>query len=246
MDNILSRATNFFLKLHYVALFYAFIDVLAIMGYIGIYIAFPFSVLAFFIPIGSTALTSPYLALFILYGVLPRLPIYILISIAITLKLILYMNLRGAQISRYSVVKVLLLATITIQLYSILIYESMALSIVSAITVGILVSIPMDLAIFSYVRYRDAVSGKASRAWIVALPALWSLTLWLPLLLQLSMNSGLTLSPIKTVVLYTSWTMITVTQLTLHIKYYYITQKVIKIPQHSDRRLPRNMDVYRH
>jgi len=46
------------------------------------------------------------------------------------------------------------------------------------LTIILVFTVPMDLVVFSYVKFRDAASGTESEKWIPALVALWTIMLW--------------------------------------------------------------------
>ncbi len=225
--NIVYRFQVFFFKVHYIALFYAFLIVpLNILGgFVGMFIAYPFILLAFFAPIGPISITlHPVLScMYLIYGLLfPGFPLnyseLLIIVVVMVFKLFIYMLLRRTRIASYSTPLLLSIATLVTCTISTLFWRDIAALVASLIT-----TLSMDLTVLSYVKYRDAVNGIASRVWIPILATLWSSSIWVPVIAYtkewLDWIEQL-FHPIPIAIIIAVWATITIVQLALATEYY--------------------------
>ncbi len=226
--NIVYRSLRFFFRVHYLALFYAFLIVpLAILGgIVGKFIAYPFILLAFFTPIGPISIAVQGIHL---YGLLPPefSPSYnplLIIADAMVFKLFIYMLLRRTRIASYSTPLILSVATLITCTISTLVWRH-----IDALVASLVTTLSMDLTVLSYVKYRDAVNGIASRGWIPILVILWSSAIWLPMVEYsrewLNWIEHL-FHPIPLTIVIAIWITITVFQIIFSIEYYHITKKI--------------------
>ncbi len=229
--SIVHRSLVFFFKVHFIALFYAFLIVpLAILGgFVGLFISYPFILLALFAPIGpiSFALEGIYL-----YTLLP--PEFsssynppLIIIIVIGFKFFIYVYLRRTKIANYPTPLILSIATLITCAIPILFWWRIVGFVAGLLITSLVVTISMDLVVFSYVKYRDALNGMASREWILVLPILWALMIWSPMIHSREWLDWMEhmFSPIPITTIIAVWTTITVVQLALAIKYYKSTIK---------------------
>ncbi len=225
-NNIVYRSLRFFFKVHYIALFYVFLIVpLAILGgFAGLFISYPFIILAFFAPIGpiSFAFEGIYL-----YTLLPPefSPSYnpsLIITIIVGFKFFIYVYLRRTKIANYPTPLILSIATIITCAIPILFWWRIVGFAVNLLITSLVITISMDLTVLSYVKYRDALNGIASKEWILVLPILWSLMIWSPTMYSREWLDWIKhmFSPIPIAIIIALWTAITVVQLALAIKYY--------------------------
>ena len=171
--NIVYRFQVFFFKAHYVALFYAFLIVPSAIlgGFAGLLISYPFILLALFAPIGpvSIALEGLHLCTLLPSPLLPPefYPGYnplLVIIIVISFKFPIYVYLRRTKVAGKSTPLILSIATLATCIISTLAWWHIAV-----IPASLAVTISMDLTVFSYVKYRDALNGMASRKWLLVL-----------------------------------------------------------------------------
>ncbi len=221
--NIETRFIEFFLKIHYVALFYAFFVVpLAILGgSLGAFLTGPFVSLALLVPLGPISISVYGMHfLFSLFSQYNNL--FWAITVAIIIKFITYVFLRRSKLLNYSIILVLLIIALTTCVLS-----TLARGNLIAFSYGLLLTVSMDLVVFSYVKFRDATNGIASRKWIPILTILWSLMIWISIIT----NTGVWLNwlrtmfnPISPTIIIDIWIIITVVQVLFSIKYYYVTK----------------------
>ncbi len=225
--NIVYRFQVFFFKVHYIALFYAFLIVpLAILGgFVGAFISHPFILLALFAPIGPISITlHPVLSCMypIYWFPSPGLPLnyseLLIIVVVMVFKLFIYMLLRGTKVVGKSTLLILSMATLITCTISTLAWRDIAALVASLIT-----TLSMDLTVLSYVKYRDAVNGIASRVWIPILATLWSSSIWVPVIAYtkewLDWIKQL-FHPIPIAIIIAVWATITIVQLALVTEYY--------------------------
>jgi len=185
--------TDLFIKLHWVAVLYA---VLAsgIAAGIGAYFIGPFFILVVLAPVGPLSLVSygllPILLLFFSspwypeYALLYRLSVIVVFA---ALKALIYLAVRRNRVHGVSAALLLLAyfsllllveAVVLLALPG-LIPEPVPEKLVLGLSIALLLSFPMDLVVFSYVKFRDAVKGVEPRKWIPILVALWTAMPWL-------------------------------------------------------------------
>ena len=240
--NIVYRSLVFFFKAHYIALFYAFLIVpLNILGgFVGMFIAYPFILLAFFAPIGPISIAVHLLlsCMYLIYGLLfPGFPLNynpLLIVVAVLVfKLFIYMLLRGTRIASYSTPLLLSIATLVTCTISTLFWRDIVAlaSLVDIVIDSLVTTLSMDLTVLSYVKYRDAVNGIASKVWIPILATLWSSSIWVPVIAYtkewLDWIKQL-FHPIPIAIIMAVWITITVFQIIFSIEYYRIAEKIYR------------------
>jgi len=180
--------TDLFIKLHWVAVLYA---VLAsgIAAGIGAYFIGPFFILVVLAPVGPLSLVSygllPILLLFFSSPWNPEYALLYQVSVIvalIALKTLIYLAVRRNRVHGVSAALLLLAyfsllllieAVVLIALPG-LIPEPVPEKLTLGLSIALLLSFPMDLVIFSYVKFRDAVKGVEPRKWIPILVALWT------------------------------------------------------------------------
>ncbi len=180
--------------------------------------------MALFAPIGPisialegvrlcTLLPPPLLPLEFSPGYNPLLVIIIVISF----KFLIYVYLRRTKVAGKSTPLILSIATLATCIIS-----TLAWWYIAVLPASLVVTISMDLTVFSYVKYRDALNGMASREWILVLPILWSLMIWSPIIYSRKWLDWIEhmFSPIPIAIIIAVWTTITIVQLALAIKYY--------------------------
>jgi len=180
--------TDLFIKLHWVAILYA---VLAsgIAAGIGAYFIGPLFIPILLAPIGPLSLVSygllPIILLFFSspwnpeYALLYRVSVIVVFA---ALKALIYLVVRRNRVHGVSAALLLLAyfslfllveAVVLLALPG-LIPEPVPEKLVLGLLIALLLSFPMDLVIFSYVKFRDAVKGVEPRKWIPILVALWT------------------------------------------------------------------------
>ncbi len=227
---------KFFFKIHYLAFLYAFLIVpLAIMGgFFGAFIAYPFILFALLIPIGPISIcVSGTRFLYSLFY--PDHNPLLSIALAIALKCNIYIFLRRSKLLNYSAISLLLIITFIIGMIIpglLILINTTSIpdleNFIVFINKFLPLTISMDLTVLSYVKYRDAINGTASKTWIPILAILWSSAIWLPT----TINPGEwpdwiehIFHPIPLATIITIWITITVAQLVVHIKYYLLARK---------------------
>ncbi len=233
-------AIDFFLKIHYLALFYAFIMVPlgVIGGFIGMYITYPFILPAILVPIGPLSIC--------VHGMYPPYGLYSLLShpylnplhaiaVVVALKCIVYMFLRGRRLHKYSAILLLLAVAFTmgaiVLVALVLVYSAYFLyweHFIAFIRSYLSITILMDLTVLSYVKYKDVVCGKASRVWMPVLVFLWSFLIWLPAIVDAGewlywMKSMF--YPMPPIVVIALWIALTVLQLVVALEYYVLSRR---------------------
>jgi len=185
---LLKSLTRFFLVLHWVALLYA---VLAsgIAAGIGAYFIGPLFIPVLLAPVGPLSLVSygllPILLLFFLFPWNPEYALLYRVSVIVVfaaLKALIYLAVRRNRVHGVSAALLLLAyfslfllveAIVLLALPGLIpgpVPEKLTLSL----SIALLYSFPMDLVVFSYVKFRDAVKGVEPRKWIPILVALWT------------------------------------------------------------------------
>jgi len=182
-EEFLKSLTDLFLGLHWIAAFYAVVEPMILIYGFLIYYAIGFLLIPlFFVPVGPLSLD-----IFDLYGLMAPLyfateahPLLVLGAIVgvVLLKFFTYLAVRKNRVlgapaawilSAYTAAVLLIMVSV-FSLYSWLTQVG-----IPRMLLGILLyTVPMDLVVFSYVKFRDAASGTESEKWIPALVALWT------------------------------------------------------------------------
>ncbi len=217
---------NFFLKLHYLAMFYTFfvVPLFILGGYLGKFITFPFILMVFLAPIGptSTVIQGIYLYMLLPPEFSPRYNPLLYVTVITVFKIPIYAFLKRTIIINHSTSLVLLIITLITCSISTLVWRHIA-----ALVASLVVTVSMDLVVFSYVKFRDATNGIASRKWIPILTILWSLAIWLPVIIS---PKGwfrwirVLFPSLPLVVIIAIWATITIVQVLFSIKYYYVAE----------------------
>ncbi len=249
--NIISR---FFLRLHYVVMIYLFVSAPTVYVFPGVLLVFCLSVLFLLVPLGPLPIG---LLLFILAWPLyfavngSRLAVPFIMVFTVV-KLIIHRVLGDSEI--------LVVKASRLQAWvSWLFVAGSASLFVTALLTGpgtspgealscfysyaywsTALSLPIDLVLLSYTKYRDAALGNASPHWLLALPILWSSILWLSTtffqgsILWLLEKSSIPYTGLKTI-LIALWILIPPAQIVLHIKIHdhYKNENIKKNTQPS-------------
>jgi len=176
---LLKSLTRFFLVLHWIALLYAALASGFAAGLAGAYAVGPLFIPVLLAPIGPLSLVS--------YGLLPILLLFSsyrlsVIVALIALKALIYLAVRRNRVHGVSAALLLLAyfsllllieAVVLIALPG-LIPEPVLEKLMLSLSIALACTAPMDLAVFSYVKFRDAVKGVEPRKWIPTLVALWT------------------------------------------------------------------------
>jgi len=190
-ERFLKSLTDLFLGLHWIAVFYAVMEpMILIYGFWVYYVVGFLLIPLFFAPAGPLSLT-----LFDLYGLMapaylvaPEAHLLLVLGVAVgivILKFFIYSAVRRNRVLGVSAARLLfaytaavLLILISIMLGLLLPYLPYSLRTLSGmirlLTTFLVYTVPMDLTIFSYVKFRDAVRGAEPRLWIPVLAALWT------------------------------------------------------------------------
>jgi len=191
---LLKSLTRFFLVLHWVALLYAALASGLAAGLAGAYAVGPLFIPVLLAPVGPLSLASyGLLPIILLFFLSPWNPEYVLlyrvsvIVALIALKVLIYLAVRRNRVYGVSAV-LLLLAYFSL----LLLIEAVVLlalpglipgpvleKLVLSLSIALACTAPMDLVVFSYVKFRDAVKGIEPRKWIPILVALWTAMPWL-------------------------------------------------------------------
>jgi len=192
-ERFLKSLTNIFLGLHWVAAFYAVVAPALIFGggfWICLVVGFVCLLLVplLFAPIGPLSLAlSCLLAIPVLtFGsAVPQVHPLLALGVAtgtVILKFFIYSAIRRNKLLDDPAIwapitytaAVLLILVFAFSQYSLLTLQGM----LEVSTFILAFTVPMDLIVFSYVKFRDAVRGAEPRRWILALVALWTAMLW--------------------------------------------------------------------
>jgi len=189
-EEFLKSLTKIFLGLHWIAAFYAVMEPMILIYGFWIYYAIGFLLIPlFFAPVGPLSLN-----MFDLYGLMAPLyfateaHLFLVLGVAvgiIILKFFIYSAIKKNRVLNFSAtwiliaytaaVLLILVSVIMIALQPYLPHSSRTLSgMLRLLTTFIVFTVPMDLVIFSYVKFRGAVRGAESEKWIPALAALWT------------------------------------------------------------------------
>jgi len=186
---LLKSLTRFFLVLHWVALLYAVVAPILLWVPVIYY-----AVGAFYVPPALAPVEPLSLELLDLLGLAipphltgshPLLALGVLMGIVL-LKLLIYSALGKNRVhgvpvawipAAYTVIALLVVASILLSSTSL-----MSLKWILALLLAAPVyTVPMDLVVFSYVKFRNAVKRDEPRMWIPVLVALWTAIPWLTL-----------------------------------------------------------------
>ncbi len=207
----------------------------------GVLFVFCYTVLTIFIPLGPfpIGLVLFYLAWPVFYTVTsnPLIGLFAITSI-VFVKLLIYKLLSGtdfmvisasklqAWVSVFFVVGSVSFLTVSLLYETSLLYDDIVHIVITYIYLGVALSFPIDLMLLSYTKYRDSLRGKASLLWLIALPILWLLILFLvvivfPYSTSWVMNMFSIPYTYIQVRLFVVWILILVMQVTMHLKLYY-------------------------
>jgi len=184
-ERFLKSLTKIFLGLHWIAAFYAVIEsMLPIFDLPIYYVAGFLFIPLFFAPVGPLSLT-----LFDLLGLM-IIPFYFLATLRarllialgvaagiVILKFFAYSAVRKNKVLGVSATWILTAYTVIILLTMtsvLLAFLSYFPSPETMPVIALVFTVPMDLVVFSYVKFRDAVRGVESEKWIPALATLWT------------------------------------------------------------------------
>ncbi len=242
-SKFLNNLTDFYLKVHYVTSIYFFIMPFIILSPLAAYFVLPLLCLLFFFPIGSLSFPLSFLILshMMLYGLFPHfsfmLPNTMIIAVIITvfsmtlvLKFVMYRSLKRHKLGNYPASIIVILTTLLFSLITSIIAKIIApylnvIAIAKLTSVLLFNSLSIDLTVFSYVKYRDAIKGMIPRVWISLLAILWSTILWMPygmyLVLFFSPSIYITIEwNIYSILMTITWIAVTALQITYAIVFY--------------------------
>ena len=230
--NVFRGSAKFFLYLHYVVFLYFLVFYLGVLlsNYLGLLIAWLYTVFALYIPVGPLPI-----GIYAFYAVWSLPSIYALnnlwrilicglgIIVLLILKYLLIKTLRNTKLLDMKAPRIILgyhAAIAVLVVLNQLFYQEVAVNIWTPLILTfytLLITLPIDTAVLSYTKYRDALRGDASPRWIIALPILWLTITWL----QLAQVESWTQQPIQyTLVTIVIWAAITVLEIMIHRTYY--------------------------
>ncbi len=225
-ESLLMKIANFFLYLHRLAvllvvlapLIFFFIALSTFHCYSCYYEVYILDILLFLLysigPIALSFYTAFYFFLFA-FEMITRMQYLLVIPIILILiivKAALYYLVKGSRIDIWDVPKLLIATSLFIILFSIilsvLMYGIRNLAChLSTMVLFLVLTIGVDVTVFSYIKYRDALNNTASPLWLVVLPVLWSISplpytiiytrtsLWCILLILLTVIAAIQIIP---------------------------------------------------
>ncbi|WFO75191.1 hypothetical protein J4526_08995 [Desulfurococcaceae archaeon MEX13E-LK6-19] len=222
---------------------YFFITPFIILSPLAAYFVLPLLCLLFFFPIGSLSFPLSFLILshMMLFGLFPHFSfmlsntmmiavIVALFSVALILKFAVHRSLKRHKLGNYPASIIVVLTTLLFSLITSIVAKIIApyldvIAIAELTSVLLFNSLSIDLTVFSYVKYRDAIKGIISRVWVSWLAILWSTVLWMPygmyLVLFFSPSIYITIEwDIYGVLMTIAWIAVTVLQITYAIISY--------------------------
>ena len=240
--NVFRGSIKFFLYLHYVVFLYFLVFYLGVLlyNYLGLWIAWLYTVFALYIPVGPLPI-----GIYAFYAVWSLPSIYALnslwriliagpgIIVLIILKYLLTKALRNTKLLNIEAPKIILGYHVAIAVLVVLnqvFYQGIAVNTWTPLILAfytLLITLPIDTSVLSYTKYRDTLRGEASPKWILALPILWLAVTWL----QLTQVESWTQQPIQyTLVTIAIWATITILEIVIHRIYYRVITKNTSIP----------------
>ena len=220
------------------------VDPIASLTGVGVYFVYPFLVLGFIVPLGPISIAVQGAGfIFGFVGLLSEVfrihyPYSWVVAavLAAALKCVIYLLLRRSRLLNRSAISVLFIATLIlltatlvgcVVIHCYIIYAVWG-CISTALVRALIITVPIDLTLLSYTKYRDAINNTAHKYWIPALTTLWSITIWLPAMISpdywwdFIRSSYYSISPNIVIGI---WITITIIQILFAIKYYYIAKK---------------------
>ena len=187
LDRVLGKLAGFFLGLHYIAFIYAFVLIPLTAGG-GAYSVFGYLyvLLIAFIPIGPLPLCMHIVMLLVRLLQCYMGYAFLIATAIIAFKCVMYFLLRRYRVYGFSAVFVAASATFIIFLFTVgaaaMVGGPPEFIVRVVITYSLISTIPIELTLFSYVKYRDAVNGRAPKIWVPSLTILWVTVLWLSMI----------------------------------------------------------------
>jgi len=197
-EKFLKSLTDLFLVLHRIAIPCAVVTPILMWLYPINYVAFLLIVFfLFFAPVGPLSLEVFDLAVAFINSCLSISsltdpPAYLLLVLGVVvgiviLKSFIYLAIRRNIMFGVSATWILAAcsAAVSLTLFSEILAISPSLHLwlslwgmLKVLTIILVFTVPMDLVVFSYVKFRDAVRGVESEKWLPVLAALWTAMLW--------------------------------------------------------------------
>jgi len=187
VDRFLDLFTKLFLVLHWIAVPFAVIAPLFIYPVIALElmrIAFVPLAPTLFVPLGPLSLAMhdvvATLSSFLVFGALSVSALTLGVAALIIVKSSVYLAVRRNRALGVSAVWPPMTYFLILSLIALpgLLVEPTLEALLKGLSFALISSTPLDLVIFSYVKFRDAVRGAEPERWIPALVALWTAALW--------------------------------------------------------------------